>query len=98
MHVYNSSITTHTYVFLHIPKKAPKSLRNCTPAKYNCSFSLLFFIYSVNMMKMDKRLTAILDEKIDNVEDLQAKYQLVKELNSCFKNVQRCKSTKKTQQ
>ena len=38
------------------------------------------------MMKMDKRLTAILDEKIDNVEDLNAKYQLVKELNSYFSN------------
>ena len=49
-------------------------------------------------MKTDNLLTSILDEKIDNVEDLQAKYQLVKELNSCFKNVQRCKSTKKTQQ
>ena len=35
---------------------------------------------------MDNRLTAILDEKIDNVEDLNAKYQLVKELNSYFSN------------
>ena len=49
-------------------------------------------------MKTDNLLTAILDEKIDNDEDLHAKYQLVKELNSCFKNVQRCKSTKKNQQ
>ena len=38
------------------------------------------------MMKTDNRLTAILDEEIDNVEDLNAKYQLVKELNSYFSN------------
>ena len=38
------------------------------------------------MMKTDNPLTAILDEEIDNVEDLNAKYQLVKELNSYFSN------------
>ena len=38
------------------------------------------------MMKTDNPLTAILDEEIDNIEDLNAKHQLVKELNSYFSN------------
>ena len=38
------------------------------------------------MMKTDNLLTAMLDEELDNVEDLNAKYQLVKELNSYFSN------------
>ena len=38
------------------------------------------------MMKTDNPLTAILDEEIDNIEDLDAKHQLVKELNSYFSN------------
>ena len=38
------------------------------------------------MMKTDNLLTAMLDKELDNVEDLNAKYQLVKELNSYFSN------------
>ena len=36
------------------------------------------------MMKTDNLLKAILDKEIDNIEDLNAKHQLVKELNSYF--------------
>ena len=62
-------------MYLHISKKEPKSLRNCTPVKCNCSFSLFFFMCSKPPgMKSDNLLTDLLDEATDSIDDSGAKY------------------------